>query len=62
MSPTRKLVMALTGLGLVLAGAVAWMVIEEPEPEPEPEVAEAEEADPSREETEDLMRKIGYVQ
>ena len=62
MSPTRKLMMALAGLGVVLAASGAWLFIEEPGPDPEPEVVEATEADPSREETEDLMRKIGYVQ
>ena len=62
MSPTRKLVMALCGLTVILVGVGAWLLNEEPEPEPDPEIAEAAEDDPSREETEDLMRKIGYVQ
>ena len=59
---TRKLVMSLAGLGIVLVGVVAWVLMDEPVPEPEPEVTEVVEGDPSRDETEDLMRKIGYVQ
>jgi hypothetical protein len=54
---------ALLGVVLLMGGGGgAWWVLQ-PEPEQAtPEVADGEEADPSREETEDLMRKIGYVQ
>jgi len=61
MSPARRKLVVLAGLVVVMgAGGAFWLTIEVPPPEPE--VADAEEADPSREETEDLMRKIGYVQ
>ncbi len=61
MSPARRrLALVVAGLLFSLGSAGAWWLLSE---EPvEPEVAEAEELDPSREETEDLMRKIGYVQ
>jgi hypothetical protein len=55
-----KVALALVCVGAAAGGA--WWVLR-PEPPPaEPEVAEATEADPSREQTEDLMREIGYVQ
>ena len=51
---------------VVLGGAVGaswWMMQPEPPPpEPEPEVVDGEQTGPSREETENLMREIGYVQ
>lgn len=43
------------------AGGAWWATRPEP-PAPDVEVADADAADPSREETEDLMRQIGYVQ
>jgi len=43
-------------------GGVAWFFWPEP-PAPEPEaVLEADDAQPTRDETEDFMREIGYVQ
>jgi len=52
------------GLMLVIGGAggVWWLSRPEPPPPAEADIAEADEKDPSREETEDLMRQIGYVQ
>lgn len=45
------------------AGGVAWCFWPEPPPPPEPEAAlEADGAEPTRDETEDFMREIGYVQ
>ena len=59
-SRLMKVVLALVCVGAAAGGA--WWVLR-PEPPPaEPEVAEATDADPSREQTEDLMREIGYVQ
>ena len=49
-------------LTMGLGGGVWWVTRPEPPPEPVEDVAAADEKDPSREETEDLMRKIGYVQ
>lgn len=62
MSASRgmKVVLALVCVGAAAGGA--WWAMQ-PEPPPaEPELAEVTEADPSREQTEDLMREIGYVQ
>ena len=54
---------AMAALALAAAAGVSWWWLRpEPPPPSPPEVADAEEADPSREETEDLMREIGYVQ
>ena len=56
----RKVVLALVCVGAAAGGG--WWVLR-PEPPPaEPAVVEVSEADPSREQTEDLMREIGYVQ
>jgi len=46
---------------LVGLGAAGWMLFPEPEPPPEPVVVEDEEG-MTDEETEELMRTIGYVQ
>jgi len=49
-------------LGLVIGlGAVGWMLYPEPE-EPLEQVAAEEEEGMTDEETEELMRSIGYVQ
>ncbi|HCH65089.1 MAG: hypothetical protein CL927_15615 [Deltaproteobacteria bacterium] len=54
------------GLAAVLlvaaAGASWWFLRAEPPPPPPQEEVDLSEADPSREETENLMREIGYVQ
>ena len=63
MSGGRTKTVALAGVALVAAaGASWWLLRPEPPPPPAPEVVDAEEADPSREQTADLMREIGYVQ
>lgn len=49
---------ALLALG---GGIAAWVLWPEPEPEPE-EVAEDKDTGFTRDETEELMRTIGYVQ
>jgi len=61
MNPARRRLAWVMGCLLVGfgVGGAWWMSREEPV---EPEVADVEEVDQSREETEDLMRKIGYVQ
>lgn len=44
------------------AGGAVWFFWPEPPP-PEPEAAlQADDAQPTRDETEDFMREIGYVQ
>lgn len=58
---SRRLWLALGVLvGLTGAGIASWLVLAPP-PEAPPEPVAAD-ADPSREQTEDLMRTIGYVQ
>ncbi len=58
---SRRLWLALGLLvGVAGAGVAAWFVLAPP-PEAPPEPVAAE-GDPSREQTEDLMRTIGYVQ
>lgn len=45
------------------AGVGAFLLWPEEPPPPEPEAAlEADDAEPTRDETEDFMREIGYVQ
>ena len=56
----KKVALALACVGAVAVGG--WWVLRPEPPPPEPEVAEVNETDPSREQTEDLMREIGYVQ
>lgn len=56
------MVLGLGVVALVAAAGGAWWAMQ-PEPVAEAdELAEAAEGDPSRDETEDLMRQIGYVQ
>jgi hypothetical protein len=59
-----KLVYIFGGLALVgSVGVGALLLWPEPPPPPEPEAAlEADDAEPSRDETEAFMREIGYVQ
>lgn len=50
----------LTSVLLVAGGA--WMMWPAPEPEPEPEALEDKDTGLDRNETEELMRTIGYIQ
>lgn len=59
-----KSVYILGGLALVCGvGVGAFLLWPDEPPPPEPEAAlEADDADPTRDETEAFMREIGYVQ
>lgn len=62
-TPSRRPLLvgaALLALGLVGA-AVAWLAWPEPPP-PEPEAVEDGDTGLTREQTEEMMRTIGYVQ
>ncbi len=43
-------------------GVAAWMLWPDPEPDPEEDVAEDKDTGFTRDQTEELMRTIGYVQ
>ncbi len=47
---------------LVLAGSGAWWALQEGDPPPPADVAEVEDTGMTPDETEELMRAIGYVQ
>ena len=59
MTPRRWLLLLAVLIGL---GAAGWALSPEPEAPPEPVAAEDEEEGMTDEETEELMRTIGYVQ
>lgn len=59
----RSKLLILIGALALAGGAGAFVLWPEPPPPPEPEQAlESDEAEPTRDETEDFMREIGYVQ
>ena len=65
MAASRSMFVYIAGAvaALIVVGVAAYMLWPEEPPPPEPEAAlEADDAQPTRDETEDFMREIGYVQ
>lgn len=65
MAASRSMFVYIAGAiaALIAVGVAAYMLWPEELPPPEPEAAlEADDAQPTRDETEDFMREIGYVQ